>query len=105
MKHWWHSGMSGRVSLEIEDSDAESGYHQGACDDDIEILVDVPYIREQLDKVDKAELVGELKEYGAWDDEELSDHEQNLKRLLWLACADLVEEMCHRENDWGCDNG
>lgn len=25
---------------------------------------------------------------GAWDDDELADHEANLERLLWLVCCD-----------------
>lgn len=36
-------------------------------------------------------IVKELSEYGAWDDEELSDHEQNWHRLLWCAANDIAE--------------
>lgn len=32
-----------------------------------------------------------LRPYGAWDDDELEDHEQNLRRLVWLAGCDLCE--------------
>lgn len=51
----------------------------------------VPYIEEQLATIDPALLRDELREYGAWDDEQLADHEQNLQRLLWLACGDIVD--------------
>jgi len=37
------------------------------------------------------DLRDELKEYGAWNDEELSEHSDNLKRALWLACLDAQE--------------
>jgi hypothetical protein len=43
-------------------------------------------------------LSAELKEYGAWDAEELADHEQNLQRILWLASGDITEQD-------GCDCG
>jgi hypothetical protein len=33
-----------------------------------------------------------LAGYGAWDDAELSDHQTNLKRLVWLAGCDLREQ-------------
>ena len=32
-----------------------------------------------------------LKSYGAWDDNELSDHYSNLERLVWMAGASLYE--------------
>lgn len=32
-----------------------------------------------------------LKAFGAWDDDELADHEANLRRVLWLICWDLKE--------------
>jgi hypothetical protein len=32
-----------------------------------------------------------LKRYGAWDAEELSDHDANIDRLIWLACLDCRE--------------
>jgi len=32
-----------------------------------------------------------LRDCGAWDDDELSDHDANLDRLLWIACGDIVE--------------
>jgi len=34
----------------------------------------------------------ELKEYGAWDDEELSDDDANWERLVWSACWNIREE-------------
>ncbi|MGO4441370.1 hypothetical protein [Rhizobium sp. RAF56] len=32
-----------------------------------------------------------LRPYGAWEDAELSDHQTNLERLVWLAGCDLRE--------------
>ncbi len=67
------------------------GSHQGACDDDIAALRQVPAIRRQLDKIKPETLQAELREYGAWDDAELADHDANLSRILWLLCGDIVE--------------
>lgn len=88
----WFSTSSGRIELEITLPDAKSASHQGQCDDDVLELSKVPYIAEQLEKIDPKLLADELREYGAWDDEELADHAQNLQRILWLACGDIVEE-------------
>lgn len=87
---WWGSS-SGRIELAIEPEDAACGSHQGQCDEDVLALSRVPYIEEQLATIDPALLRDELREYGAWDDEQLADHEQNLQRLLWLACGDIVD--------------
>lgn len=32
-----------------------------------------------------------LKGYGAWEPDELCDHEQNLRRLLWIWCCNIKE--------------
>jgi hypothetical protein len=32
-----------------------------------------------------------LKEYGAWDDEQLEDHDENRQRVLWLWANDCYE--------------
>ena len=32
-----------------------------------------------------------LRPYGAWDDDELQDHDTNLSRLVWLVGCDLNE--------------
>lgn len=81
-----------RFEIELPRDDAEAGYHTGRCDDDIESLRYVAHVRAQLDRLDPDALRAELKEYGAWDDDELSDHDANLTRILWLACGNIVED-------------
>lgn len=77
------------ITLSMEE--AETGYHSGDCSDDIERLKKQPHIRKQLDEINPESLRNELKEFGAWTEEELSDHEDNLSRILWDACAKIVD--------------
>ena len=84
--------MFNYFDLELTREDAESGSHPGQCDEDVAALRDLRYIRNQLDALDPEKVRRELREYGAWDDEELSDHGANLSRVLWLACGNIVEE-------------
>jgi hypothetical protein len=88
---YW-SSSSGAIELSLTLAQASKGYHQGQCDLDIAELRSDPQISGQLDKLTPAAVRETLKEYGAWSDVELSDHGANLDRLLWIACADLVEQ-------------
>lgn len=87
----WFTSSSGRIELQITQRQAETGYHSGQCDSDILELSKLPAIARQLRKINPQTLREELREFGAWDDVELSDHDQNLQRILWLACGDIVE--------------
>lgn len=85
---------SGKIEIEITKKQALKGYHSGQCDQDIAELRRVPVIKRQLAKIDKSVLIDELRHWCAWTDEELQNHEENLDRFLWLACADIVETYC-----------
>lgn len=87
---WWTSS-SGRIELQITKAQAVIGSHQGQCDQDIAYLRTLPAIRRQLAKVSPEVLAKELRECGAWNKVELADHDQNLSRLLWIACGDIKE--------------
>lgn len=87
---WWSESL-GRIELQIDRADAESCSHSGSCDDDVAELRKAPYIKEQLDALAPDTVRASLREYGAWDDDELADHDANLTRLLWLACCDIAE--------------
>lgn len=87
----WYTSGSGRIELSMTLAQAKSAAHQGQCDADVRELSKVPAIARQLSKIEPATLRDELKEYGAWDAEELADHDQNLQRLLWLAGGDISE--------------
>ena len=81
------------IDFALAEEDARSGSHPGPCDADVLALSAVPYIREQLDQINPEILACGLSEYGAWDAEDLADHEQNLQRFLWLACGDAIDDL------------
>jgi hypothetical protein len=87
---YWNDSY-GFIELNITKAQAHMGHHQGQCDQDIEDLRRVPSIKKQLDRLDPDRVREVLRDYGAWDDNELSDHDANLDRLLWIACGDIVE--------------
>jgi hypothetical protein len=81
----------GRVYLTLTRSQARTCAHPGPADADVAALRTNPLIRRQLDKLNPEIVRDSLREYGAWDAEELADHDQNLSRLLWIACGDIAE--------------
>lgn len=87
---YWTTG-SGRIELNITKNDAAICSHPGPCDADIFELSNKPSIKRQLYKIPPDLLASELQEYGAWDTDELTDHPQNLQRILWIACGDISE--------------
>jgi hypothetical protein len=87
---YWTESL-GRIELQITKKQADSCSHLGQCDVDVEALKLNPSIARQLKKLDLVIVSAALKEYGAWNDLELSDHNENLTRLLWVACCDISE--------------
>ena len=87
---YWTESL-GRIELQITKAQAQSCSHPGQCEQDVEALMKAPSIARQLKKLDPALVATCLKEYGAWDEIELSNHNDNLTRLLWCACCDISE--------------
>jgi len=80
----------GRIELEIPHHLAAIASHQGRCDESVRAVSERPVIKAQLDALDPKLVAECLKEYGAWSADELTDHPQNLQRLLWCACNDII---------------
>ena len=89
----WYTSGSGRIELQLTKNQALTGSHSGDCEADIEYLRQLPAIKRQLNKLDADILAMELKEYGCWDVEQLANHDENLTRVLWLACCDITENI------------
>jgi hypothetical protein len=70
--------------------------HSGPCDSDVAHYA--PEVAAQIEadnfpnKPTPDKIRAELKEYGAWDAEELADDEANFARLVWLAAGNIQEE-------------
>ena len=85
----WFAGSGRNLSLALTLDNAQSCSHPGPCDADVARLT--KSVTAQTDQWDAEELAAELGEYGAWDDAELSDHEANVARMVWVACNDVAE--------------
>lgn len=62
-------------------------FHQGDCFDDVSF-----WVGELNLEVDEKDLIKFLKKFGAWDNEDLTDHNNNLERLLWICTGDIQEQ-------------
>lgn len=84
-----------RFELRLSGECVEACSHSGPCDADVAAWVD--RVREQVARdgfanAPTAEKIrAELKEYGAWSDEELADDEQNWHRLVWIAAGNISD--------------
>ena len=59
--------------------------HSGQCDQDVEHA-------KQFFAVDNPDKLREyLKEFGAWDQDELKDDNANLGRILWIMAGEIKE--------------
>lgn len=85
-----------RFSIVMTRAQAESVSHPGPCDEDVAFLSRRPSIARQLRALDAEALRAELAEYGAWDAEELADHEENGRRIVWIAGCNIREELAQR---------
>lgn len=85
----WYSGNSVELQMTLEQ--AQSVSHSGPCDADVEEVVKA--LRPSLIKLDRLDVVKELTQYGAWNEVELMDRAQNLRRLVWVAGNSIVEEV------------
>ncbi len=69
--------------------------HQGECDDDVEHWSS-KIARPERCTVEP--LRAELKEYGAWDEDELADDDTNWQRIIWIAAGNIKENIREMEN-------
>ena len=81
-----------RFEIEMILKQAKSVSHCGECLPNVlELLKNKEYMR-QFKKIKLSDIAAELKEYGAWDEEELNDVIENQQRITWLAGCQIVEE-------------
>ena len=81
-----YDGSTGWDTVTLTMDQAESCSHAGPCDGDVAALIPCVEI-----KLSPDDLKSVLSEYGAWDDEQLADDDDNRERMLWLAACDIAE--------------
>lgn len=79
-------------SIELPVDVIKSCYHSGDCTEDCRRCLQLPEIQAELADIDPLCLQQELSEYGAWSEDELKNHEDNLIRILWIASANITDE-------------
>ena len=78
-------------SLNITKAVANECSKSGNNEYSVNYYMNLPKYRKQLDKLNKESVRAELNDLGAWEDEELKNHEDNLQRLFWLACGNIMD--------------
>ena len=86
-----------RFEIVMTKKQAEACSHPGPCDADVESLVKTPAIARQLRRISDIDLVAELSEYGAWEEDELADRPANELRIVWIAAGNINEEIYESE--------
>lgn len=92
-KMYWYASSMYMIEFELPGQCILDCFHPGQCDN--EVAYWIPKL--DLSGIDPDHLAGELGEYGAWDRDELSDHDANLARIVWIAAADLQETIAQGE--------
>lgn len=85
----WYSDHG--FSIVMTKVQAQSASHQGQCDNDVMALSKDKKIARQIAKINLVLIAAELKEWGAWDSEQLADNDQNVQRLLWIIAGNINE--------------
>lgn len=65
----------------------------GNVENEAKEVVKKRYIQNRFKNIDSTQLAKELKEYGAWNSEELKDNEANKERIIWIASCDIKENI------------
>jgi hypothetical protein len=80
-------------SIELPEDVVRNCSHSGLCDDDVDACLLLPEIKAELAEINPDQLRKELREHGAWNETELQDHAENLKRILWIAACNISDEL------------
>lgn len=77
-----------RFEIELPKQTVVDCCHSGQC------LEDVQYWASRIkrpDTITPEKLRAELKEYGAWDEHELSNDSDNWERIIWIAAGNIQD--------------
>jgi hypothetical protein len=85
------NAMFDRFSLQVPQHIVDAVPDRGPADDAIGFHVYNSTIIDQLDSIGADRIRAELRQWGAWDDDELAHERENRERLLWLAVMNIKE--------------
>lgn len=80
------------IELELTEEVVNLICHSGDNTEDVKRCLELPEIAEQINKLDPKKIATELKEYGAWDDNELQNEQDNKERILWVGAWNIFDE-------------
>lgn len=82
-----------RFEISMPGSAARDCSHSGECDSDVEHWAQ--RINRPATCTPDA-LRRELRKYGAWDDDQLANDDDNWLRIVWIAAGNIKEERAER---------
>lgn len=88
--HWNTGNYGNELGITMEDVKACSKAGQNNYPA-VLVALEKPYLAVQVARLDKDKLRLEMKEYGAWDSDELDDHDENITRWVWCCCCEISE--------------
>ena len=86
-----------RFELNMTMKQALAVSERGDCTLEVEKLERDPKIARQLNAIDPQKIREELAEYGAWDDDDLTNDHENRLRILWIAGGNIREEQAEKQ--------
>jgi hypothetical protein len=89
MRRYTYYGDYG-FSISMTKEQALDMSHSGDCTADIKY--ELSKFKRQFAKIDPESIRKELQEYGAWNDDELKDNEENQERILWIFAGNIKDE-------------
>jgi len=87
------SSSSGEIEIPLYKKEYMSLPRIGPADSAINELYKQSNIVSRFDKYDDETIANVLTEYGAWEPSKLTNREDNIKYILWIACNDLIDQM------------
>jgi hypothetical protein len=84
----WTSAC-GRLEIDLTAAQIFSVSMAGPRDREILKLSEYPDVLDQTAYWEPEAVAANLREFGAWSEEELKDHQANIRRTLWTVCCEL----------------
>lgn len=81
----------GRIEIPLKGSEVKSICTSGDNDIAVETVANSPFIRNWLERYSDDMIQYVLAEYGSWSEEELTQRESNIHRLIWLLAWDIFD--------------